>query len=186
MLKDNQQIITYNANDSASLKEKAVDVESFNSETKDIIHELKKVFDKEKQKENGIVPVGIAAPQIGIPKRIFVVSLNDVFYVFVNPSIKPFGKKTSLIEGCLSFPDIYIKVDRPEKVKVKYFNEKGDIKKLRAQDFPAKVIQHEHDHLDGILLSDKEDFINAEKEAKANNMNIKDVLNQKYFTDTEE
>jgi peptide deformylase len=185
-MEKNPEIITYDSNQSATLRQKAEEVKDFDMETKDVVNELKKVFEAEKRKESGIVPVGLAAPQIGIPKRIFVVNLNDVYYVFVNPVVKSFGKTQPMIEGCLSFPDIYVKVDRPEKVKVKYFNEQGQSKKLRAQDFMAKVIQHENDHIDGILLSDKDDFKEAGKIAARKGIDIKEILNEKYFSESNE
>ena len=76
--------------------------------------------------------------------------------VFINPKIISSSKDVALgWEGCLSIPDEYGKVQRPKKVKIKALNEEGEEVRINASGFFARVIQHEIDHLDGILFIDK-------------------------------
>lgn len=103
------------------------------------------------------VAIGLAAPQVGVNARIFVIS-PEVYKnhtVFINPKISKSFKKSLLEEGCLSLPKIYGSVKRSVSVKIESFDENGKKFKLRATDLLAHVIQHETDHLDGILFIDK-------------------------------
>ena len=101
------------------------------------------------------VGVGLAGPQIGISKRTVVIDIGEGPVKLINPKI--ISKEGSQIglEGCLSIPGIYGDVDRAEKVTLKAQNEKGEIIKIEAEGFMARVIQHELDHLDGVLFIDK-------------------------------
>ena len=103
--------------------------------------------------------IGLAAIQIGIPKRIIVMDIskdekkNPMF--FVNPIIKNRDKeKTTYEEGCLSVPDYFAEVDRPKSCEVEYLDYNGDKKILKADSLLATCIQHEMDHLEGILFID--------------------------------
>ncbi|MGL5245324.1 MAG: peptide deformylase [Sarcina sp.] len=100
--------------------------------------------------------VGLAAPQVGILKRIFVIDIQDGagIRVFINPEILQKSGEYKDIEGCLSLPGRQNNVSRAKYVKVKALNENGEEFILEAQDFLAKAIQHENDHLDGILFID--------------------------------
>ncbi|MEI8096509.1 MAG: peptide deformylase [Candidatus Moraniibacteriota bacterium] len=101
-------------------------------------------------KENGI---GLAAPQINKSIRLAVAEVEDVVYYFINPEITSFSQEKILFEeGCLSLPGQFFPIIRSEEVTVKYQNEKGLPKKLRATGLLAIVIQHEVDHLDGMLI----------------------------------
>jgi peptide deformylase len=177
------QIVTYDSKDSHVLRSKAQEITRFDSELQDIVETIKKTFalENKKQRQIQISTVGLAAPQIGVSKRIFVIYWGDQYHVFINPEIKAFGKINREIEGCLSFPDIFVAVNRPEKVKVKYYNEKGQQKRIRAIDFFSRIIQHENDHLNGVLLSSQKDFIAAESVAKASGKKIDEILQEKYF-----
>ena len=104
--------------------------------------------------------IGLAAIQIGIPKRIIVIDLNrdeiqkKPMY-FVNPIIK--NKDTSKAtyeEGCLSVPNQFAEIDRPSKCEVEYLDYNGEKKILKAEGLLATCIQHEMDHLEGILFID--------------------------------
>lgn len=101
--------------------------------------------------------IGIAAPQVGILKRIFVVDINDEtgLKVFINPEIIEASGKQEDVEGCLSVPERNALVERPEKIKVRAMNEKGEEFELEAEGLLARAICHENDHLDGILFVDK-------------------------------
>ena len=103
--------------------------------------------------------IGLAAIQIGIPKRIIVMDIskdgnkNPLF--FVNPIIKNKDKeKTTYEEGCLSVPNYFAEVDRPKYCEVEYLDYNGKNKILKADDLLATCIQHEMDHLEGILFID--------------------------------
>lgn len=101
-------------------------------------------------KENG---VGLAAPQIGISLRLAVAEVDKKLYYLINPEITSYSQEKIISEeGCLSLPGEFFTLLRSQTVTVRYFNEKGLPKKLRARDFLATVIQHEVDHLDGILI----------------------------------
>ena len=104
--------------------------------------------------------IGLAAIQIGIPKRIIVIDLNrdeiqkKPMY-FVNPVIKNKDLlKATYEEGCLSVPDQFAEVDRPSKCEVEYLDYDGNKKLLKADGLLATCIQHEMDHLEGILFID--------------------------------
>lgn len=117
------------------------------------IQELLPKMVKTMHKERG---VGLAAPQIGLSLRLAVAEVDHIVYYLINPEItsRSQGKIVSE-EGCLSLPGEYFPILRSETVTVRYRNEKGLPKKLRATGFLATVIQHEVDHLDGILIIDR-------------------------------
>ncbi|MCR6515377.1 MAG: peptide deformylase [Clostridium sp.] len=101
--------------------------------------------------------VGLAAPQVGILKRVFVIDVYDGEgpRVFINPEIIDLKGSQVGEEGCLSCPGEAEDVDRAMYVKVKAINEKGEEFILEAEELLARAIQHENDHLDGILFIDK-------------------------------
>ena len=98
--------------------------------------------------------VGLAAPQVGIRKRVFVVDIGEGLFEFVNPQIiKTSGTQVGQ-EGCLSCPNLWGMVERPSFVKVKAFDRYGKEFEIEATDFFARAIFHENDHLDGKLFKD--------------------------------
>ena len=104
--------------------------------------------------------IGLAAIQIGIPKRIIVMYISwtkgekKPMY-FVNPVIKNKDNDKSIYEeGCLSVPNQFAEIERPKNCEVKYLNYKGEKKLLKAEGLLATCIQHEMDHLEGILFID--------------------------------
>lgn len=101
--------------------------------------------------------VGLAAPQVGILKRIFVIDVYDGegLRVFINPEILETSGSQVGDEGCLSLPGESAIVERPNYVKVKAINEKGEEFVLEAEELLARAVCHENDHLDGILYIDK-------------------------------
>ena len=100
--------------------------------------------------------VGLAAPQVGILKRIFVIDVYDDYgpRVFINPEILEVGGSQIGEEGCLSVPGVSEEVERPNYVKVKALNEKGEEFILEAEELLARAICHENDHLNGGLFVD--------------------------------
>ena len=99
--------------------------------------------------------VGLAAPQIGILKRIVIVMDGDKIIPLVNPKIIEHSGEAVDYEGCLSVKKQTVKVKRPTMVKVQALDENGNEIEFVAKDFFARVICHELDHLDGILIVDK-------------------------------
>ena len=117
--------------------------------------------------------VGIAAPQIGKSIRLFVIdaspfsedkeisddeisTLKNFKKVFINPKIiDETGDECNFIEGCLSIPDIREDIKRKEKITIKYYNESFEEIELDLEGLAARVVQHEYDHIEGILFIDK-------------------------------
>jgi peptide deformylase len=110
--------------------------------------------------------IGLAAPQVHEGLRVFVASLDTpgddedaepaAPVAIINPDIVLIGSEVvEDWEGCLSIPDIRGRVPRAKEIKVRAFDRRGERIELRAHDFPARVIQHETDHLDGILFFDR-------------------------------
>jgi peptide deformylase len=119
--------------------------------------------------------VGLAASQVGADKKIFIVDLSGVEgyeetkpTVFINPEIVEYSEEQVIIEeGCLSIPDIRADVERAEEITIKYFDTDMKEKVLNADDLMARVIQHEYDHLCGILFTDLVDDQTTKKIKKS-------------------
>lgn len=99
--------------------------------------------------------VGLAAPQVGILKRVVVVDIGEGPIVLINPEIIEKRGEAADVEGCLSVPGQQGMVKRPKYVKVKAINEKGEDIIVEGEGFLARAFCHEIDHLDGILYIDK-------------------------------
>jgi len=122
---------------------------------------LKKVVLKMKKtmKENN--GIGLAANQVGLNMSLFVIDEelakeHNAPSVYINPEVKPYSKgEEELEEGCLSIPETWLKIKRQKKVKVKTMDENGKKYKFIAKGMLARVLQHEYDHLQGVLITDK-------------------------------
>jgi peptide deformylase len=100
--------------------------------------------------------VGLAAPQVGVLQRVLVYDVDDDPRVLVNPVLGEYSDETEEAdEGCLSVPGVTMPVERPVGVRVRGFDEYGEPVDFRAEGFVARVIQHENDHLDGVLIVDR-------------------------------
>ncbi|MCX7846110.1 MAG: peptide deformylase [Dictyoglomaceae bacterium] len=99
--------------------------------------------------------VGLAAPQVGKNIRLVVVSYDEEDYIFINPEIIEKEGENVDIEGCLSIPSVEVPVKRAEKILLRYQNLKGRTLNMEFDGLLARIIQHEIDHLDGILIVDK-------------------------------
>jgi peptide deformylase len=102
--------------------------------------------------------IGLAAIQVGVDKRVIVMDLSDERNApryFVNPVITPLTEELKPYkEGCLSIPDVYDDVERPKRVKVEYLDYDGEAREEIAEDLFAVCIQHEMDHLEGVVFID--------------------------------
>ncbi len=99
---------------------------------------------------------GLAANQVGYSLRLCVIEENGNVFVMINPVITSCSrKKVAMDEGCLSFPGKFISLCRPEKIKVRYLDEKGKKVKIKSDGLLARIIQHEIDHLNGIVITDR-------------------------------
>ncbi|MDR2456955.1 MAG: peptide deformylase [Clostridiales Family XIII bacterium] len=121
---------------------------------------LIKILDDMKETLNESGGCGLAAPQVGILKKMFIVNIkkndNEAFYLeIINPEIIKKEGENIDIEACLSIPGKSGKVKRARKIKVKGLNRKGEEIIIEAEDFPARAIQHEYDHLIGKLYIDE-------------------------------
>ena len=153
------------------LREPSKEVVKVSRKIQDLVQDL---LDTMYNAQNG---VGLAAPQIGVNLRVFVIDVreNDVLnpIVFINPKIiKKSGEVVSQ-EGCLSFPDVYSDVKRAENVLIKATDIKGRSFTLEAKDgsLLSRAIQHEFDHLNGVLFIDRcEDVDFTEQELAKHNL----------------
>lgn len=129
------------------LKEVAEEIDSDYPELDIIIQKMKNAL---ASTETG---VGLAATQVGIPIRLFLGPDNRVF---INPEILELKGTDKLdFEGCLSIPLVYARIVRPQKVKLKYFDENWEEQIKLFKNLDARIIQHEIDHLDGICFVEK-------------------------------
>lgn len=137
------------------LKKKALSVKQIRQEERNLIEDLIDTL----YQEDG---VGIAAPQVGVSKRIIVISPNAVRgeeRALINPEILHYSKDEEWgTEGCLSVPGVSGQVRRSASVMVKALNVNGKPFTEELKGFPARVMQHEVDHLNGILLIDRLEF----------------------------
>lgn len=154
---------------------KEIDIKNINHEILEEIEDLKETL-------NFTEGFGIAAPQAGIDRRIVIIQVNKErctykdceevpTTVMINPTWRKLSKETeSEFEGCLSVPSIRGKVERYTNIEVTYYNEKGEKVIKQVKGFTARDIQHECDHLDGIVF--------LEKVKEHNGFATKDMINK--------
>ncbi|MGN1401719.1 MAG: peptide deformylase [Bacillus sp. (in: firmicutes)] len=134
----------------AILEKKCIEVKVFD-------HKLAKLLDDMYETMIEADGVGLAAPQVGVAKRIAIVEIDEEegTLEMINPVVVAREGKESDIEGCLSLPGLYGEVDRAYYVKIRAQDREGNHYELEAEDYFARAIQHEIDHLDGILFTSK-------------------------------
>lgn len=129
----------------------------------EITEELQEILDNMLETIRIEPASALAAPQIGVSKRFFVMDIDEegeylkpnIFFM-INPEIIWKGEETDVrSEGCMSFPDLQVKVKRHLEVKVKYLDRHGKPQELHAKNWVAWCVQHEIDHLDGITSIDR-------------------------------
>jgi peptide deformylase len=122
-------------------------VESFDSALCDLADEMLSLM----RFHSGI---GLAAPQVGLRQRLIVSRIEDHPLVLANLEVKDFGEPRDFVEGCLSLPGVQVNVRRPERIRVTGYDLHGQRRSFGAVGLWARVIQHELDHLNGVLICD--------------------------------
>jgi peptide deformylase len=139
------------------LRSKAKEVKNIDQETKSLIDNMVETM----REAPG---VGLAAPQVGVLSRVIVVEWGDdedekapkKLYTLVNPEITKKSEETVLgVEGCLSIPKFIGEVERSENITIRGFNRNGQPVKINAEGWLARIFQHEVDHLNGVLFTDR-------------------------------
>lgn len=139
------------------LKLKAEPISQVGPAVFELIRQMKETLTSE---SNEIRGVGLAAPQIGISQRVIVVLINKRLKGFINPTITGASReKVKKVEGCFSFPGLWLKIKRPKWVEIKAIDEGGQEIAFKIEGFSAGVLQHEIDHLNGILFYERLGFI---------------------------
>ncbi|RJS62135.1 peptide deformylase [Bacillus sp. PK3_68] len=149
----------------AILEKKCEPVTQFDKKLKKLVKDMHETMIK----ADG---VGLAAPQIGKDMQLAIVDIEDEhgLITLVNPVIEEVKGSDTDVEGCLSFPGLYGHVTRPSSVKVKAQDVKGRFFTLKAEGFLARAIQHEIDHLQGVLFTSKVERYISEEELEAEEM----------------
>jgi len=135
------------------LKKQCEEVTEFDDNLKELVDVMADAL----YEENGI---GLAAPQVGVTKRVIIIDMSfgeevDNILTVINPEILSSEGECSYEEGCLSVPGIYEEVLRPEKVTLRFQDVQGNVHEIEADSTLARVVQHEYDHLNGILFIDR-------------------------------
>ena len=131
-----------------TLRKKSFEVTAFDQKLHELLDDMKDTLIK----ANG---AGLAAPQVGVLRRVFVVSVDGAYFECVNPKIVNKSGSQDGEEGCLSVKGKYGTVERPMNVKVTAYDRYGKQFTVKAQGFLARAFCHENDHLDGIIYLDK-------------------------------
>jgi len=136
------------------LREVSQPIDEINREIEDLVSDLMDTLKEAKG-------LGLTANQIGVAKRLFIVDLsaidiNETLRVFINPEIiETSEEEIELEEGCLSFPDLYLKITRPGRVKIRALDLNGETFEITAEGMAARAMLHEFDHVEGKLFIDR-------------------------------
>jgi peptide deformylase len=150
------------------LRQKTKEIENFDEEFKSLIERMY----AEMYRSDG---VGLAAPQVGMPYKFFVMDDGETKRTVINPKIKSFSEDPiTFEEGCLSIPEIFAEIERPKTITVEYYNENGEKIEEELTDYTARIFQHENDHLNGILFTDKLSVVAKQRIKKRLNELIKE------------
>ena len=110
------------------------------------------MFDTLRTSDSGLA---IAAPQVGVQKQVFVWEMDDERMAIINPTIVESSGEWVYDEGCLSIPGLYVEMVRPNQVLVRGYNVNGDEIEIEADELMGRMLQHETDHLNGVLMFDR-------------------------------
>ncbi len=137
-----------------ALRWKSKPVQAITDELRDVVRQMFELMYSAKG-------VGLAANQVALPYRLFVVNVTadpeqkEEEFVFLNPRIRRRKGSTSGEEGCLSLPNLYANIERAEEIVVEAYDLQGECFEMDLDELPARVVQHETDHLDGVLFVDR-------------------------------
>lgn len=141
------------------LRKKSFEVTDFGEKTHQLLDDMYDTLNKAQG-------AGLAAVQVGVLRRIFIVlkgeKIEEGVYEFINPQIISQSGEQYDTEGCLSVPGKWGEVKRPYRLTIKYQDRNGNPQKLKAEGFLARAICHENDHLNGIIYVDKADNLRSE------------------------
>ncbi|MCL2527278.1 MAG: peptide deformylase [Defluviitaleaceae bacterium] len=129
------------------LRQKAKPVAGINEKILTLLDDMRETL----QETNG---VGLAAPQVGVLRRVVVVELEDEYYELINPAIIASEGTQTCDEACLSVPGYQGDIERPMNITVEATNRDGEIYTIDAEEYLASILCHELDHLDGVLYID--------------------------------
>lgn len=136
------------------MRKKAQEIEEITAEIKQLAQDLIETMLKSEREA-----VGLAAPQVGISKRIFAAQTESGPTIFINPKITKKSKKTETIEeGCLSLPAIWFKIKRPKEIEMEALDINGKKLKIKTEGMFARILQHEIEHLNGVLIINRVNF----------------------------
>ncbi len=133
---------TIMTDDAPCLYKKCREVEKFDEKLFELLDDMRDTL----YEADG---VGLAAPQVGILKRVFIIDIGDGLMEFINPKIMETSGEQGEMEGCLSFPGKRGYVVRPNYVRVRAYNRKGELMEYEGEELFARAIMHENDHLNG-------------------------------------
>ena len=133
---------------SSILRERAVEVAQVDDAVRSFINDLFETMDAAEG-------VGLAANQVGVATRVAVIDAEEQRFAMVNPVLVEKSGRSTGEEGCLSIPEIYAEVTRPARIVLEAMDQQGQPFRLEAEGLVARAIQHEIDHLDGILFLDR-------------------------------
>ena len=131
------------------LKSKASKVAEIDGKVARLVDDM---FDSLYETDTG---VALAAPQIGVQKQIVVWDIDDEPMAIINPEVVESDGEFVYTEGCLSIPELYVDILRPNRVLVRGFTLDGDEVEIEAEEFLGRMFQHEIDHLNGVLMFDR-------------------------------
>lgn len=153
----------YKIDETNSLLKSEMEPFDFSNPPEDPMEIAKGLCDFLALNDNG---VGIAANQLGLPYRVFAVRADPMIVMF-NPVIVNYtGFEVAMEEGCLSFPGLHFKVKRPEAIRVRFTLPTGEIRTQMFDGITARIIQHEYDHLNGIIFTEKANRYHLEQAKK--------------------
>ncbi|MGN0643236.1 MAG: peptide deformylase [Huintestinicola sp.] len=142
------------------LRKKCRPVEKFDEKLHMLLDDMHETLDK----SGG---VGLAAPQVGFCRRLFIMHLEEGRIEAINPEIVKKGGRQRVVEGCLSCPDKWGYVTRPKKARLRAQDRDGNWYELNFEDLGAQCVCHENDHLDGKLFTDiVEEYVTVKEDAK--------------------
>lgn len=121
--------------------------------------------------------IGLAANQVGLPYRVFVVAANPVLAIF-NPNIVDYSDEEIVMEeGCLSYPGYYIKIKRPKNIKIRFTMPNGEVVTRLFSGMTSRIIQHEYDHVEGVIYKTRASAYHREKANKDHKLFMRKLKN---------